>query len=163
MAKPTTVIARPPTTPEGERATALASLRAGASDQSDALLEGLALLQALHERGVLEALVAFFQQGDGVLGVTMDTLANQPAYTQGAKNAMTLAQSLGELDEPTVATTQRMVSGGLRAFATAKPPARPLGFFDVLRALKDPDVSAGLTAVIALLKGFGAAQRQRSE
>lgn len=163
MAKATTVIARPPSTPDGERATALESLLEGASDQSSALLEGLALMQALHERGVLEALVAFFQQGDGVLGVTMDTLANQPSYTQGAKNAMTLAQSLGDLDEPTVATTRRMVSGGLHAFANAQRPAKPLGVFDVLRALKDPDVSAGMAAVIALLKGFGAAQRQSQE
>ncbi|HEX8729640.1 MAG TPA: DUF1641 domain-containing protein [Ktedonobacterales bacterium] len=68
-----------------------------------------------------------------------------------------------ELDEPTVAATQRMVSGGVRAFATAQRPAKPLGVFDVLRALKDPDVSAGMAAVIALLKGFGAAQRQRPE
>lgn len=160
MAKPTTVIARPETTPESERATALETLLEGASDQSGALLEALALLRALHERGVLEALVAFFQKGDDVLGVAMETLAEQPTYTLGAKNAMTLAQSLGELDEPTVATTQRMVSGGLSAFANAQRPAKPLGVFDVLRALKDPDVSAGMAAVIALLKGFGAAQRQ---
>ena len=163
MANPTTVIARPETTPDEQRATALEALLEGASDQSGALLEGLALLQALHERGVLEALVAFFQKGDAALGVAMDTLAEQPTYTQGAKNAMTLAQSLGELDEPTVATTQRMVRDGLRAFATAQRPAKPLGVFDLLRALKDPDVSAGLASVIALLKGFGAAQRQSGE
>jgi uncharacterized protein YjgD (DUF1641 family) len=160
MAKPTNVIARPAPTPEQERAAGLETLLEGASDHSSALLEGLALLQSLHERGILEALTALAQQGDAALGVAMDTLSSQPAYSQGARNALTLAGSLGALDEPTMEQTQRMVTSGLRAFAAAQPPARPYGFFDLLRELKDPDVSAGLAATIALLKGIGAERRR---
>lgn len=159
MAKPTNVIVRPTPAPEQERASALETLLEGASDHSSALLEGLALLQSLHERGVLEALTALAQQGDAALGVAMDTLS-QPAYGQGARNALTLAQSLGALDAPTMEQTQRMVTSGLRAFAAAQPPAKPLGIFDLLRALKDPDVSAGLAAIIALLKGIGGERRR---
>ncbi|HEY7341645.1 MAG TPA: DUF1641 domain-containing protein [Ktedonobacterales bacterium] len=159
MAKPTNVIARPVQTPEEERATALEALLEGASDNSPALLEALALLQSLHQRGILEALAALFQKGDDVLGIAMDTLA-QPAYSNGAKNALMLAQTLSALDEETLATSQRMVVSGVHGFANAKPPAKPLGVFDLLRALKDPDVSAGLAATLGLLKGIGAAQRQ---
>lgn len=161
MARPTTVIARPETTPEEVRATALEALLEGASDNSPALLEALALLQSLHQRGILEALAALFQKGDDVLGIAMDTLA-QPAYSNGAKNALVLAQTLSALDEETLATSQRMVVGGVQGFANAQPPAKPLGVFDLLRALKDPDVSAGLAATLGLLKGIGAAQRQRN-
>jgi hypothetical protein len=50
MAKPTNVIARTVTTPEDERATALEALQEGASDNSSALLEAVALLQSLHQR-----------------------------------------------------------------------------------------------------------------
>lgn len=159
MAKPTNVIARPVKTPEEERDAALEALLEGASDHTDALLSGLALLQSLHQRGVLEALAALAQKSDDALGIAMDTLA-QPAYSQGAKNALILAQMLSSLEEETLVTTQRMVASGVRAFAGAQPPAKPLGVFDVLRALKDPDVSAGLAAVLALLKGIGAAQRK---
>lgn len=159
MAKPTNVIARPVKTTEEERATALEALLEGASDNSPALLEALALLQSLHQRGILEALAALFQKGDDVLGITMDTLA-QPAYSRGAKNALALAQTLSALDEETLATSQRMVVNGVRGFTNAKPPVKPLGVFDLLRALKDPDVSAGLAATLGLLKGIGAAQRQ---
>lgn len=160
MAKPTSVIARPAQTIEEERATALEALLEGASDNSPALLEALALLQSLHQRGILEALAALFQKGDDVLGIAMDTLA-QPAYSNGAKNALVLAQTLSALDEETLATSQRMVVGGVQRFANAQPPAKPFGVFDLMRALKDPDVSAGLAATLGLLKGIGAAQRQQ--
>jgi uncharacterized protein YjgD (DUF1641 family) len=160
MAKPTNVIARTVTTPEDERATALEALLEGASDNSSALLEALALLQSLHQRGILEALAAFFQKGDDVLAIAMDTLA-QPAYSNGAKNALLLAQTLSALDEETLAASQRMVANGVRGFAHAQPPAKPFGVFDLLRALKDPDVSAGLAATLGLLKGIGAAKRQQ--
>ena len=162
MAKPTNMIVRPVKTQEEKRSVELETVREGASDHSDALLEAVALLQSLHERGVLEALTALFQQGNEVLGVAMETLA-QPAYGQGARNALTIAQSFAAVDEETMATSQRMVRGGLRGFAKAQPPAKPLGVFDLLRALKDPDVSAGVAATLALLKGIGAAQRQRGE
>lgn len=160
MAKPTNVIARAVKTPEEERATALESLLEGASDNSQSLLEALALLETLHQRGILEALAAFFQKGDVVLGIAMDTLA-QPAYSKAAKNALILAQTLSSLDEETMAASQRMVASGAQGFANAQPPAKPLGIFDILRSLKDPDVSAGLAAILGLLKGIGAAQRQR--
>ncbi|HEY1389339.1 MAG TPA: DUF1641 domain-containing protein [Ktedonobacterales bacterium] len=162
MAKPTNVIARTVTTPEDKRATAREALLEGASDNSPALREALALLQSLHQRGILDALVALFEKGDDVLGIAMDTLA-QPAYSSGAKNALVLAQTLSALDEETMARSQRMVVGGVRGFANARPPAKPLGVFDLLRVLKDPDVSAGLAATLGLLKGIGAAQRQRGE
>ncbi len=162
MAKPTNVVTRPQETAEEARASALETLLEGASDRSGALLETLALLEALHERGVLDAMVAFFQRGDDVLRLVVDRL-DQPAYSDGIRNALTLTQSLAAFDQETLATTQRMVTGGIRAFASAQPPAKPLGVFDLLRALKDPDVSAGLTAALALLKGIGAAQRQRQE
>jgi uncharacterized protein YjgD (DUF1641 family) len=160
MAKPTNVIARTVTTPEEERAAALEALLEGASDNSPALLEALALLQSLHQRGILEALAALFQKGDDVLGIAMDTLA-QPASSNGAKNALILAQTLSSLDEETLARSQRMVANGVRGFAHAQSPAKPLGVFDLLRALKDPDVSAGLSAILGMLKGVGAAQRQQ--
>lgn len=160
MARPTNVIARAVKTPEEERSEALETLLEHASDHAAALLAALALVQALHEQGALEALTALSQQGDAALGVALETLSQSPGYAQGAKNALALAQSLATLDDQTVATTQRMVTGGVQAFASAKPPAKSLSVFDLLRALKDPDVSAGLTAVLALLKGVGAALRQ---
>lgn len=166
MARPTTAIVRAVPTPEEERDTALGTVHERTAASAEALVEGLALLQSLHERGVLEALVALVQHGDDVLGTVMETLAQgsgDNGYTRGAKNAITLAQGFGALDEATVATTQRMVTGGLRAFASAEPPTKPLGVFDLLRALKDPDVSAGLSAVLALLKGIGVAQRERDK
>src|SRR5579863_2667641 len=142
MAKATSTIAPAPTTTADARDTALETLLEGASEHSEALLESLALLQALRQSGALDLLLALFQKSDDVLRIVMDTLA-QPAYGDGLKNAVTLTQSLSMLDEPTMATTQRMVLGGLRAFAGASPPAKPLGILDLVRALRDPDVSAG--------------------
>jgi uncharacterized protein YjgD (DUF1641 family) len=162
MAKSTNVIVRPLKTQEERRSGERETLLEGTSDHSDALLEAMALLQSLHERGVLEALTALFQQGNEVLGVAMETLS-QPAYGQGARNALTIAQSFAAVDEETMATSQRMVTGGLRGFANAQPPKKPMGVFGLSRALRDPDVSAGLAATLALLKGIGAAQRQRGE
>jgi len=161
MAKPTNTVVRPVKTPEEERAAALEALLEGASDNSVALLEAVALLQSLHQHGILEAFVALFQKGDDVLGIAMDTLA-QPAYSQGVKNALTLAQTFSSFEEQTLARAQQMAVGGIQAFASAKPPAKPFGVFDLLRALKDPDISAGLAAVLGLLKGIGAIQRKQN-
>lgn len=161
MARPTTAIAHAVTPPAEERAATMDTLKGETSDSASALADGLALLRALHQQGILEALAALAQHGDDALGIVMELLTRDGSYVSGAKNAMVLAKTLATLDDTSVDATQRMLSSGLRAFASAKPPARSYGLLRLGQALKDPDVSAGLEAILALLKGIGAAQREQ--
>ncbi|MCL6637423.1 MAG: DUF1641 domain-containing protein [Alicyclobacillus sp.] len=154
MAKPVTTVVMPANAAGEQQAARLAELRAEAAAGSDALQAALQLLQALHERGVLELLTALFARGDRVLNSLVELLS-QAETVRAMQNLLTLAAQIGQLDPQRWERCLAGVAAGLQAAAVTPPPARPLGVFELLRQLKDPDVSAGLAAGLAFLKAVG--------
>jgi uncharacterized protein YjgD (DUF1641 family) len=140
---------------EAER---LAQVRKQTALDADGLVEGLKLLQAMHDRGVLELLVAVFERGDRVLQKLVD-FAAQPGTTQVMKNLAVAMEMWSQLDSGDIQKLAHGVSSGLASAKEVSAP-KPIGVFELLRELKDPDVSAAVRAVLAFLKGFGQTLRE---
>jgi uncharacterized protein YjgD (DUF1641 family) len=143
---------------ESER---LAEVRKQIALDADGLVEGLKLLQAMHDRGVLELLVAVFERGDRVLQKLVD-LAAQPGTTQALKNLAVAMEMWSRLDSEDIQKLGHGVSAGFAHAAEGASP-KPLSIFELMRELKDPDVSAAVRAVLAFLKGFGQALREAEQ
>ncbi|SFU91462.1 DUF1641 domain-containing protein [Alicyclobacillus macrosporangiidus] len=162
MAKPVTTWIRPEPTEADLQSERLEGLLHAAADHADAVEEGLRLLQAMHDREVLQLLTALFVRGDRVLGILAEQL-DGPGTATGLRNLSLAVSSLGQLDSDALARVLGGVAGGLEAAAHAAAAARPAGVFELLRQLKDPDVAAGLAAGLALLKAVGRALRNPAQ
>ncbi|MCL6594100.1 MAG: DUF1641 domain-containing protein [Alicyclobacillus sp.] len=158
MAKPVTTVVMPVNTESEQQTARLAELRAEAAAGSDALQAAIQLLQALHERGVLELLTALFARGDRVLHSLVELLS-QAETVRAIQNTLALAEQVGRLDPQSWERCLTGLTAGLQAAAATPPPERPLGLFELLRQLKDPDVSAGLATGLAFLRAVGRVAR----
>ena len=114
--------------------------------QREAIGQALELLRALNERGLLDGARAIVEGND--------------ASAQAIREFLTRSQDLG------IARNLRIVFEWLSAIdlaATAPPgaePVRPMGLLELRRRLRDPDVSAGLDAVLRALAAIGRAARR---
>ncbi|KUO96308.1 DUF1641 domain-containing protein [Ferroacidibacillus organovorans] len=124
--------------------------------QRDTLKHAIALLQVLNEREVLQMLTALFEQLDPVMTVIVNQVA-KPEYTGGIKNVFALAGGIGQFDSESLSTLLRGMARGVKEATEASEPSRTgMGVFDLLKALKDPEISSGLRILLQFLKGFGA-------
>ncbi|GMA51641.1 hypothetical protein GCM10025857_29980 [Alicyclobacillus contaminans] len=152
--------------PEAERVErVLDEVRRQVVEDADGLRQTLQLLQAMHDRGVLELFTALFERGDKVLGLAVQVLS-EPENVRALKNVITGLQWLTSVDVDALRNYQQGALEGIkqaRAAASAVSggaPQKPLGVFELMKQLKDPDVSAALRVGLAFLKGFGQSMRQ---
>ncbi|MCL6452952.1 MAG: DUF1641 domain-containing protein [Alicyclobacillus sp.] len=160
MAKPVTTL-RPQSGGEAVAEERLLELRQQAAQHAEGLLESLRLLQAMHDREALQLLTALFERGDQVLQLALGEL-NQPGAVNGIRNVLTLIGAIGQVDPALTRHTATATTAGIHAAAEAAAKSAPMGVFDLLRHLKDPDVAAGLGAALAFLKAFGQGLRTTS-
>ncbi|MCL6517727.1 DUF1641 domain-containing protein [Alicyclobacillus sp.] len=80
----------------------------------------------------------------------------QPAGVLGGSGAGGMDGAGGTVGVVRDGTTS---AGRFNPAGTSLTAGRPLGMWDLLRALRDPDVSAGLALVLGMLRGMGAAVR----
>lgn len=136
----------------------LADVTSEVATDADGVVQSLKLLQALHDRGVLELVTALFDRGDKVLGRLVDILA-KPESERTIQVLLAAVASAGKLDAEAASSAVRGLSGGLAYAAQTEPPDQPMGVFDLMRQIKDPDVSAGIATGLAFLKGLGQTMR----
>lgn len=154
MAQSIQNIVRPIKTEAELEADRLAEVRKQTAADADGLMDGLKLLQAMHDRGVLELLVALFDRGDKVMRSLVDIL-DKPGATNTLKMAMTAMQTVSEIDSEAMLKGLNGFSAGIQNAMDAPRQSRPLGVFELMRQVKDPDVSAAVHAGLAFLKGMG--------
>jgi uncharacterized protein YjgD (DUF1641 family) len=164
MAQPIQKIVRPVKSEAELEAERLAEVRKETAADADGLIEALKLLQAMHDRGALELVAAIFQRGDRVLNILVDILA-QPGATNALKNVIAVAEAFGQVDAESILKYGKGVSAGLAnaskfAHAAESAASKPLGIVELVKQLKDPDVSAAVRVGLAFLKGFGQTVRQ---
>lgn len=131
----------------------LAEIETALITHKTAVLEGLDLLQGLHDRGVLPLLVGLLQSGEQVLAVLVNEL-NKPENTQAFRNIVGLVQTLGALDAEQLGPLIKGLNRGLRTDDLGEQ-SRHGGLFGLLKALRDPETNAGMMKLLAVLKGIG--------
>jgi uncharacterized protein YjgD (DUF1641 family) len=162
MAKPVTTVIHVPPTPEEVEEGRLAEIRRQAASDAEGVKEALQLLQAMHDRGVLELFLALFERGDQVLQIVVDQLA-KPGAIHGLRSIITLLQALAAVDVQALTKLTEALAAGAKAASEVKAMDEPVNVFQLLAQLKDPDVSAAIGSGMAFLKAVGRALRNADE
>jgi uncharacterized protein YjgD (DUF1641 family) len=134
------------------RAELQARLQNAPLEHAEALLSACEVLQGLHDRGVLELLRGGLGSSDRLIEIVVDA-AKTPESIQGIRNMIVLAKMFGSL-EP------QLLEGFTRSLAeaivlTKAHPAKPPGFWRILRWFRNPNLRRGLVLVNTLLEAFG--------
>ena len=121
---------------------------------SEALRDLLELLRLLEDRGILRFGADLLREEDRVLDVVTTRI---PAgdLRRAARNLEVLVKTFRDLDPITLAALARGVPRALDESHRAER-SQPMGFLEIARALRDPDVNRGVRMVLGFLRGIGA-------
>lgn len=148
--------------PRDERREAQARVEEAVIQSADGIVDGLRLLQACEEKGLIPIVRALVEQGDDVLRVVVHAISRK-GVTDGLKNLIGIVQFLSVVPPEDMERVFHAVASGLeRATEQSEANAR-LGVYDLLRALRDPDVGRSLAMLFAFLKGMGSGLAEPGE
>ncbi len=158
MAKAITSIASADVPASHEDEKRLERIVEAAVQNAEGLEQAIELVGALQEMGVLRALLAMVDKAPEMLHIAMRQV-DSPGSVGGLKNFLALTQTFASIDLEGVPTLLQGFAAGVRKAAEANENVPISGAWDMLKLLRDPDVSRGLSAIFTLLKGLGEALR----
>jgi uncharacterized protein YjgD (DUF1641 family) len=138
--------------PIDNRAVLRARLEQAPDTHAEAILAAYDLLQALHDRGILDVTTAALHASDELLDKAVDS-ANTPEAIRAIRNLMFWRQVLGRIEPTWFQGIFQAIPDGL-ATATAKRD-EPVSVWKVLRRALSKDSLRGLAAGIDFLESFG--------
>jgi uncharacterized protein YjgD (DUF1641 family) len=154
MAKPITKIERIEITEEQKRQQDLREVEDALLLNKDAILETLQVLGHMKERGVLSLASALFGQGDKVLNILVKS-ADKPEATNTLKNLLLMVGVLGTLNVKQLEPLLLKLNSGIARVAANRDNQEEIGYFDIVRSLKDPEVNNAVALLFEFLKGMG--------
>jgi len=154
MAKPIQVIQKTELTEEQIKMQSLENLISGVADNKDSLLETLELLQELHNSGIMDALGSLLKAKESAAKIAVGQLTRKPV-TNMINNAMAAGGILTELDPETTSKLAKSLTAGLKKAGQGLEEDSKIGLFDLMKAIKDPDINRALGFGFNLLKGIG--------
>jgi uncharacterized protein YjgD (DUF1641 family) len=138
--------------PYDPRATLRARVEAAPEAHAAALLAAYDLLQALHDRGILDLATSALAASDELLEEAVDS-ANTPEAIRGIRNLMFWRQVLGQIEPAWFQGIFRAIPDAL-ATATAQRE-EPVRIWRLLRRATSRNSVRGLAAAIDFLESFG--------
>jgi uncharacterized protein YjgD (DUF1641 family) len=154
MAKPIQTIQKTELTEEQKKIQSLENLLSGVAQNKDSLLETLNLLQELHDSGIMEGLGSLLKAKESAAKIAVGQLTRKPV-TNMINNAMAAGGILTELDPETTSKLAKSLTIGLQKAEQGLKADTKLGLFDLMKAIKDPDINRALGFGFNLLKGIG--------
>lgn len=154
MAKAIKTIRKQTVTDEEKRRQDLEEIETALLNNKDAILESLHILHHMNERGVLALLRGLFGQGDKVMDILVKK-ADTPETENTLKNLLLLTGVLGMLDVKQLEPFIVKINAGVTKAVEEKDSDKKTGYFDIVRALKDPDINKAVTLLFSFLKGMG--------
>ena len=138
--------------PRDPRAEINSRLQQAPLDHADAVLAAYEVLQALHDRGVLEVLRGTLGGSEKILEQIV-AVASGPASTRATRNLLLLVNAIGEIEPALLSDLTRAIP---RALAQANAEeAKPPGLFKLISTFWNKDFRRGLAAFNDLLIVFG--------
>ena len=119
---------------------------------AEAILAAYDLLQALHERGILDVATSALSASDELLEKIVDS-ANTPDAIRAIRNLMFWRQVLGRIEPTWFQGIFQAIPDGL-AKATAERD-QPVSLWKLLRRALSKDSLRGLAAAVDFLESFG--------
>lgn len=148
MAQPIPFHVAPPDPREALRAR----LDRAPDAHAEAILATYDLLQALHDRGILEVATSALSASDELLEKVVDS-TNTPSAIRALRNLMFWRQVLGRIEPTWFQGIFQAIPDGLAA-ATAQRNERP-SIWKILRRATNKDSLRGLVAAVDFLESFG--------
>ncbi|PLT35085.1 DUF1641 domain-containing protein [Bacillus sp. V5-8f] len=154
MAKAIKQIQRLEYSEEDKRKKDLLEVENALLENKDAILESLQVMKHMHERGILSLLRGVFGQGDKVLHILVKT-ADTPETANMLKNLLLLAGTLGTLNVKQLEPFILKINSGIARVSETREIDDKVGYFDIARALKDPEINRSVSLLLNFLKGMG--------
>lgn len=155
MAKAISQIKRIELTQEQERERDLKEVESALLDNKEAILESLDIIKSMHQRGILTTLSGLFGEGDKVLNVLVKAV-DKPEATNTIKNLLLMIGVLGTINvkqlEPLLL---KLNSGVARVAEYRESEDDRMGYFDLVKSLKDPEINRALSLLFEFLRGMG--------
>jgi uncharacterized protein YjgD (DUF1641 family) len=152
MAKPISFINKRVLSEEEKKQQTLDHLTNGAADNEEALKKTLDIVRELHDSGILEAVESMLKAKGKITEIVLGQ-ATRNEVTNIINNGMAVAGVLTELDPE---QTKKLMSGVVQGLTEAKENQdKKVGVFDLIKALKDPDVNRTIGFGMNLLRGLG--------
>ncbi len=127
-------------------------LERASEKHAEAILAAYDLLQALHDRGILDVATSALSASDELLEKVVDS-ANTPDAIRAIRNLMFWRQVLGRIEPAWFQGIFQAIPDGL-ATATAQRD-EPVGVWKLLRRAMSKDSLRGLAAAVDFLESFG--------
>ncbi|ASS90686.1 MAG: DUF1641 domain-containing protein [Bacillaceae bacterium] len=154
MAKPITTIKKIEVSQEEKRKQNLLEIEQALADNKEAVLEGIACLRKLHDAGVLEIANALLARKDQVLENVVKEVSRKPNIDV-LKNIVNLLMLLGTIDLEKLQVMTTRMNAGIQEAAASVNKEETTSFFQLLSALKDPDINRSITMLLHFLRGMG--------
>ncbi|MFZ4453928.1 DUF1641 domain-containing protein [Salibacterium aidingense] len=139
---------------EEQRQQDLREIEDALIENKDVILKSLSTLQHAEERGVISLLHGLFADGDKVLKVLADTMNNEE-NTTSIRNLLLLLGVAGRVEVEKLEPILLKVNDGLRRVGEESDTEEKVGYMDVIKSLKDPEVNRAVTLLLTFLKGMG--------
>ena len=121
-------------------------------EHAEAVVAAYEVLQALHDRGVLELMRGALGGGEKILEQVV-AVASGPGSIRATRNLLLLFATLGEIEPDLLSDLTRAIP---RALVQANAEeSKPPGLFKLMSTFWNPDFRRGLAAFNDLLVTFG--------
>jgi uncharacterized protein YjgD (DUF1641 family) len=123
------------------------------AEHAEAILDGLEVLQGLHDRGVLELLRGLLDGGNKILEIAVQA-TKTPEAIRGIRNLLIVAKIFGSIDPELLRKFAEAVPEALVGAAKAQENEPP-GFWEVLRLFRSKNLRRGLAVMNRVLEALG--------
>lgn len=155
MAKAIAVVPVPANNQQGARDELLRKLDAAPLEHAAALLALWELLEAAHEKQLIETARGAIAAGDTILGKLAEAAAN-PGAIKGLRNLILIGEMLGSLDPEALHRVVKSLPNALhetQAQAAQEPPS----LWQIFRRLRSADARRALGMLAGMAAALGAA------
>src|SRR6266849_6750814 len=131
----------------------LSRLEKAPAEHAEAMLAGFEVLQALHDRGVLELLRGMLDGGNKVLEIVVEA-TKTPEAIRGIRNLLIVTKIVGSIDPEVLKKFADAAPDALAAAAKAQE-MEPPSLWESLRILRSKNLRRGLAVMNGALQGLG--------
>ncbi|MDR7316461.1 DUF1641 domain-containing protein [Brevibacillus nitrificans] len=154
MARPITKVAEPTLSEKEKQDQKVERVLQSLAQNPEGIQATIKLLQELHDSGILGAVNAAVEAKEDIAKIVVGQMV-RPPVTNMINNAMAAAGGLAELNPEMTKKLMGGVTKGLQQADEALRSGKKVGIFDLMKALRDPDINRAIGFGINLLKGVG--------
>jgi uncharacterized protein YjgD (DUF1641 family) len=154
MAKPTRKIEPIAPSKEKNREKGIEEIEDALVERKEAVLEVITLVDRLHESELLPLLSALVNHKDQATSALFREI-NRPDNAQFARNMVDLMGFLGTIEFENMQPFLERINEGMLEANKEEENDDLISMFQLIKALKDPEINRSIRMLLAFLKGMG--------